>query len=69
MRIEELKITDSIEIVDVSKIKQGEYLWENGDIVEIKSVDIYENRIEVWNKEKYLSELIYGYELEGIRKF
>jgi hypothetical protein len=68
MRIEQFTVNELIKIVDVSLIKQGNMLWNNGDVVQIKEVDIYENRIEVWDKDKYLSELIYDYELSGIEK-
>lgn len=54
--------------MDVSLIVQGDMLWENGDIVQIKDIEICENRIEVWDKEKFLSELIYDYEFKAIEK-
>ncbi|GAA4879961.1 hypothetical protein GCM10023310_70180 [Paenibacillus vulneris] len=68
MKISEFKPTEFIKIVDVSLIKQGDMLWENGDIVEIEDVEVYENRIAVWDKEKFLSEYIYDHELKGIEK-
>ncbi|WP_431785834.1 hypothetical protein [Paenibacillus lactis] len=68
MRIEDFSIGETIRIVDVSLIKQGDMIWDNGDIVYIRDVDIAENRIEVWDKDKYLSELIYENELSGISK-
>lgn len=68
MHIEDFSIGETIRIVDVSLIKQGDMIWDNGDIVYIRDVDIAENRIEVWDKDKYLSELIYENELSGISK-
>lgn len=59
---------DLVKIVDVDCIKQGDYLWSNGDIVEVEAVEEDENRIEVWNKRKTLSELIYVNEFKGIEK-
>ena len=41
----DIKKGDLIKIVDVNKIKQGDYLWEDGDIVEVK--DVEDDRIEV----------------------
>ncbi|GEM_PF-3873092 len=64
----EVQKGDLIKIVDVSCIAQGDYLWSNGDIVEVKDVEENENRIEVWDKDKFLSELIYTYEFKGIEK-
>lgn len=57
-----------IKIVYVDQIKQGEYLWSNDDIVEIRDVEEFEDRIEVWNVDKTLSELIYINEFKGIKK-
>lgn len=68
MGIETFSINEFIKIVNVSLIKQGDMLWKDGDIVQIKDVDTFENRIEVWNEDKSLSELIYDYELDGITK-
>jgi len=68
MSIEQFSINKFIKIVDVSLIKQGDMLWKNGDIVQIKDVDVCENRIEVWNEDKSISELIYDYELDGITR-
>jgi hypothetical protein len=56
-----------IKIVNVDLIKQGDYLWSNGDIVEVKDIEEYEDRIEVWNTDKSLSELIYTHEFKGIK--
>lgn len=71
MEITDFKKSDKIKIVDVGKIRQGEMMWENGDIVEIKNIETggegY-NRLDVWNKEKYLSEYIYPDEFIGIQK-
>ncbi|MCR8641475.1 hypothetical protein NV379_02285 [Paenibacillus sp. N1-5-1-14] len=68
MRIEDFDANECIKIIDVSKIVQGDMLWKNGDIVQIKEVDVYENRLDVWRKDKYLSEFIYDYELRAIEK-
>lgn len=62
----DFKPKDLIKILDVDLIKQGDYLWSNGDIVEIKDVEMNENRIEVWNINKTLSELINIHEFTGI---
>jgi hypothetical protein len=59
---------DSVKIVNVDIIKQGDYLWSNGDIVEVRDVEEDENRIEVWNTEKTMSELIYTNEFRGIER-
>lgn len=69
MIIEQFSVKQLIKIENVSLIKQGDMLWKDGDIVEIKDVEISENRIEVWNKDKTLSELIYDYEFGGISIF
>ncbi len=68
LHIEDFSKNEWIEMRDVSLIKQGDMLWENGDIVQIKDVEKSENRIEVWNKDKLLSELIYEHELAGVAK-
>jgi hypothetical protein len=68
LSIENFSINEFIEIADVSLIKQGDMLWSNGDIVQIKDIEVCENRIEVWNEDKSLSELIYDYEFSGIKK-
>lgn len=66
MKIEDFKAKDKIKIVDVNKIKQGDTMWENGDVVEVKNVDEEYNRLDVWRRDKYLSEFIYEKEMEGI---
>lgn len=68
MDIDKFSKDEFIKIINVDVIKQGDMLWESGDIVQIKDIDIFENRIEVWNKEKWLSEFIYDYEFDGIEK-
>lgn len=62
----EFNIGDKIEVVSVDKIEQGELLWANGDIVEVR--DVEDERIEVWDKDKFLSEYIYLHELIGIKQ-
>lgn len=69
MNIEHFSKNEFIKIIDVDLIKQGEMLWKSGDVVQIKDIDVFENRIEVWNKEKWLSEFIYEYEFDGIERF
>ncbi|MFD5852634.1 MULTISPECIES: hypothetical protein [Cytobacillus] len=52
---------DKVEIVDVDSIRQGSMLWTNGDIVKIKNVETGDdgyNRLDVWDKDKGLSEYI-----------
>lgn len=66
MKITDFKKGDEVKIVDVDKIQYGDNFWENGDVVEVRDVDEYENRIELWNKNKYLSELLYEHELRGL---
>jgi hypothetical protein len=66
MVIEDFESNQFIKVINVSLIKQGDMLWQDGDVVQIKDVDPFENRIEVWNKDKYLSEFIYDNELAGI---
>ena len=71
MLVTDFNQKDKIKIVDISLIKQGDLLWSNGDIVEARDVEIGEegyNRIDVWCKDKYLSEYIYPNEFEGISK-
>ncbi|UNY48785.1 hypothetical protein P9294_gp070 [Bacillus phage FADO] len=59
---------DFIKIINVNRIRQGSYLWSNGDVVEVREVEEEAGRIEVWNREKTLSELIYIDEFKGIEK-
>lgn len=62
---------DKVEIVDVDSIRQASMLWTNGDIVEIKNVETGDdgyNRLDVWDKDKGLSEYIYPNEFIGIKK-
>ncbi|MEK4951936.1 hypothetical protein NST12_16715 [Bacillus sp. FSL W8-1127] len=67
MDIKDFKVNDFIEIINVELIERGDETWENGDIVQVRDVDVDENRIDVWDKDKYSSEFIYNYELKGIR--
>ncbi|MCA1029329.1 hypothetical protein LCM23_25280 [Cytobacillus kochii] len=71
MLITDFKKGEKVKIINVDSIKQGSLLWQDGDIVEIKGVEIggegY-NRLDVWDKDKRLSEYIYPYEFDGISK-
>ncbi|MEB5480857.1 hypothetical protein P8825_14925 [Shouchella clausii] len=70
MTINDFKTGTQIKIVNVSHIRQGDMLWSDGDIVEIKAVEIGNEegatRVDVWDKEKFLSEYIYPDEFKGI---
>lgn len=68
MLIADFKKGQKLKIIDVDRIQQ-DMIWDNGDIVEIKKVETGSegyNRLDVWNKDKTLSEYIYPDELIAI---
>lgn len=70
-KIDNYKVGDKIKIIDVNCIVQGENLWQNGDIVEIKRIEFdgkNYTRLDVWNVNKTNSEYIYLSEFHGIKK-
>ncbi|MET3505544.1 hypothetical protein [Halalkalibacter oceani] len=71
MLITNFKKGEKIKIINVNAIRQGEMLWSNGDIVEVREVEnegLGYDRLDVWDKERYLSEYIYPDEFIGIKK-
>lgn len=71
LALSSFKEGDKIKIVDVSKIRNGKENWSNGEIVEIREIETggegYD-RLDVWHKDKSLSEYIYPDEFEGIER-
>lgn len=71
MKISDFVQGEKLKVMDVSAIKQGDTMWEDGDVVEIRGVETggegY-NRLDVWDKDKFLSEYIYPEEFIGIQK-
>ena len=49
-----------LKVVNAKIINQNNGSYEDGDLVEIRDLsEIEEGRIEVWDKDKFLSELMY----------
>lgn len=69
--IQEFQEGDLLLIVDVACIKDGAERWSNGETVEVRGVESGEdgdNRLDVWDADRFLSEYIYPHEFRGIQK-
>ena len=64
IKLKDVNIGDKIRIVDVSKIEDGDGLWEDGEIVEVVAVDLNKKLLEVTCRE--FSEYIHAREFNAI---